>query len=153
GVNPVGCLGPMFLQIPVFIALYGAVNNAYELRQAPFIGWITDLSEPDVVMRLPWAIFVGHGTNALAILPILMIIVYILQAKMQPPPADPKAAEQQKMMSFMMPALGYMFWTMPSGLLLYFVTSAVLGMAESKWIKSRLAKLEAEFKGQPPVRA
>ena len=148
-INPIGCMGPLFLQMPVFIALYGAVNNVYELRQQSFALWIRDLSEPDVVLRLPWAIFVGHGTNALSILPILMIITYVVQARMQPLATDPKAAEQQKMMQWMMPVMGYMFWTMPSGLLLYFVTSSGLGMLEQRWIKKRLARLDAQWTGQP----
>jgi YidC/Oxa1 family membrane protein insertase len=136
GVNPLGCMGPMLLQLPIFIGLWSALNYAFELRQASFL-WIRDLSEPDVVGRLPFDLPL-KGTNALCILPFLMLIVYILQSKSTPKPTDPQAAEQQKMMSWMMPIFGYMFYTVPSGLLLYYITSATIGMLEQRWIKRSL---------------
>lgn len=147
GVNPVGCLGPMFLQLPVFIGLWNALNSAYELRQTEFFLWISDLSVPDVLFRLPFPLPL-LGTDAFSVLPILMVATYLLQQQMQPTPSDPRAAEQQRMMKFIVPVFGFMFYTMPSGLMLYFITSSLWSIAEQKAIKRKFAH-EAE-EGKKP---
>ncbi|MBI3724461.1 YidC/Oxa1 family insertase periplasmic-domain containing protein [bacterium] len=145
GVNPLGCMGPMLLQFPIFIGLWAALSFAFDLRQSSFL-WIRDLSEPDVVARLPFNL-PFQGTNALCILPFVMLVVYIVQMRTMPKPADPQAAEQQKIMNWMMPVFGYMFYMFPSGLLLYYITSATLGMIEQRWIKSRLGPPKGPAKG------
>jgi YidC/Oxa1 family membrane protein insertase len=136
GINPLGCMGPMILQLPIFIGLWNALRYAFELRQSSFL-WIRDLTEPDVIARLPFTLPM-HGTNALCILPLVMLVVYVLQMKTMPKSADPQQAEQQKMMQWIMPVMGYMFYSMQSGLLLYYITSSLLGMVEQRWIKKRL---------------
>lgn len=136
GINPLGCMGPMFLQLPIFLGLWNALRYAFELRQSSFL-WIRDLTEPDVIYRLPFTL-PFHGTNALCILPIIMLIVYLLQMKTMPKSVDPQQAEQAKMMQWMMPIMGYMFYSLQSGLLLYYITSSVIGMLEQRWIKKRL---------------
>ncbi|RMG12057.1 MAG: membrane protein insertase YidC [Planctomycetota bacterium] len=141
GVNPVGCIGPMFLQMPVFIGLYNALNYAVAMRHSKFAFWITDLSIPDVAARLPFTIPL-LGTNALSILPLLMVGTYALQQKIQPPPADEKAAEQQRIMKFVMPFFGFLFYTMPSGLLLYFITSSLWSIGETLTVKKKILAQE-----------
>lgn len=149
-VNPVmGCL-PMFLQFPIFIALYNVLNYSYELRQAHFIFWIDDLSRADHLFTLPFAI-PFHATNVFSVLPIIMIILYFFNTKMQPAPADPKQAEMQSVMKIMLPVFGFLFYTLPSGLLLYFLTSTSIGMAEQFYIKRMLKGLEDDPKALAEV--
>jgi YidC/Oxa1 family membrane protein insertase len=136
GINPLGCMGPMLLQLPIFYGLWNALQYAFELRHSSFL-WIRDLTEPDVVARLPFSLPM-HGTNAFCILPIVMLVVYIFQMKSMPKSQDPQQAEQAKMMQWMMPIFGYMFYSIQSGLLLYYITSSALGMLEQRWIKKRL---------------
>ena len=71
-----------------------------------------------------------------------MIATYLLQMKVQPKPRDPKMAEQQKMMKWRYPIFGFILYTMPSGLMLYFITSSLWGIAEQKVIKSRIEEQE-----------
>jgi len=146
GVNPIGCVGPIFLQMPIFIGLYNALSYSSAVRGQGFMLWISDLSQPDVLFRLPFTIPL-LGTNALSVLPLVMVATYILQQRMQPTPTDPKQAEQQKMMRWLFPLFGLLFYTMPSGLMLYFITSSAWGIAEQKVIKKRLEEQEAGGKG------
>jgi len=141
GVNPIGCVGPIFLQLPIFVGLWNALNYSFELREANFILWISDLSVPDVLFRLPFTLpFLG--TNAFSVLPLVMVVMYYFQSALQPVPSDPRAAEQQKMMKYMLPIFGLFMYTMPSGLMIYFITSAGWSMIESKVVKAHLAKTE-----------
>ena len=88
------------------------------------------------------------GTNALSILPLLMVGTYILQQKIQPKPADEKAAEQQKIMKFVLPMFGFLFYTMPSGLMLYFITSALWSIGEQLTIKKKIMEQEGPQDGK-----
>lgn len=146
-VNPVGCIGPIFLQMPIFIGLYNSLNYSSWLRHQPFFGWIKDLSTPDVLFRMPFTIPIV-GTNAFSVLPLLMVGCYLLQMKVQPKPSDPKMADQQKMMKWMYPVFGFILYTMPSGLMLYFITSSLWGITEQKVIKNRIQAQEEG--GAPP---
>ncbi len=146
GVNPVGCIGPIFLQMPIFIGLYNALNYSSALRHSHFALWITDLSQPDVLFRMPFTLPL-LGTNAFSVLPLLMVATYVVQQQLQPTPTDERMAEQQKMMKYIMPLIGFLFYTMPSGLMLYFLTSSVWGICEQKVIKK---KIESE-EGQGPA--
>ena len=123
-----GCL-PMFLQIPVFFALYQLLMRFTGLKGAPFL-WIKDLSEPDKLIIFKQSIpFVGSEFN---ILPILMAITMFLQQKFsfKPAAASAEAAEQQKLMSILMPILfGILFYKMSSGLVLYWFTNSLLMVA------------------------
>jgi YidC/Oxa1 family membrane protein insertase len=143
GVNPVGCLGPLFLQMPIFIALYQVCFQASDLRGAPFFFWINDLSSPDVLFRMGGFTLPFLDTNAFSLLPLILVCLYILQQKIQPPPADEKAAEQQKIMKFIFPVFGLLFYTMPSGLLIYWVASTLWGICEQKFVKNKLFPPEA----------
>jgi len=118
-VNPMGGCLPMFVQIPVFIALFTVLRSAIELRFSKFL-WIADLSEPE-------NLFAGMipVIGSLNILPILMAATMMWQQKLTPSGAGD--AQQQKMMAIMMPVMMlFFFYTMPSGLVLYWTTSQIL---------------------------
>ncbi len=118
-VNPLGGCLPIVAQMPFFIALYWVLLSSVEMRNAPWIGWITDLASPD-----PWFI-----------LPVLMMASSLFQVWLQPPAADPM---QQKMMWFMPVAFGFMFFFFPAGLVLYWLTNNILSIAQQWWINKRL---------------
>lgn len=133
-VNPMGGCLPMLLQIPVFIAFYQVLNEAIELRGAPFIGWITDLSEPDALFRFGFSLpVIGDSFN---LLPILMIGSMVWQQKLTPQAAGPP--EQQKIMQFMPLIFGFIFYPMPSGLVLYWFLNNVLSIVQQVFVR-RLA--------------
>ncbi len=159
GMTPVwGCL-PMFLQMPIFIGLWSALQTTYELRQSPFLyafghhlTWIWDLSQPD---RAFW--FPNHPVNfwyihfdAINILPVLVAIVSFMNTKimrsMQPPAATPEAESQQKMMQWMTLIFPLLFYNMPSGLNLYYVTSMGFGILEGRVIRKHIKDREAAEK-------
>jgi len=150
--NPLsGCL-PMFIQLPIFIGLYRALAVNIELRQAPLIsdtfGWATNLAAPDMLFR--WSGFmpsfiVSYMGPYFNLLPVLTVILFIWQQKMfMPPPADENAALQQKMMQYMMIFMGYMFFTVPSGLCIYFIASSLWGIAERKLLPKTQAAAGTE---------
>jgi len=170
--NPLsGCL-VLFIQLPVFIALYRALMVDIELRQAPLIAqgirWCSNLAAPD--MLFPWPFMPGFVTRMLGpyfnLLPILTIVLFIVQQKMfMPPPVDESAAMQQKMMKFMMVFIGFLFFKVASGLCLYFICSSLWGLAERKFLpkhapagqpakpQSRAdAKAQAKAQPKPPAK-
>ncbi|MCS6955287.1 MAG: membrane protein insertase YidC, partial [Candidatus Calescibacterium sp.] len=128
-INPVpigGCL-PILLQLPILIGLYSAICYSIVLRQAEFL-WIKDLSQPD-------ALFDGFN-----LLPILMTIVWFIQMKTQPLPDDPNLRQQQKIMLFMPFIFGFMFYSMASGLILYWFVMQLISIVEQWIIKKSLPK-------------
>jgi YidC/Oxa1 family membrane protein insertase len=128
GVNPVaGCL-PALIQLPIFVGLWQALNTSFPLRQAPFL-WIRDLAAPDMLFRMPFEMpFVGHWFN---VLPFVVVSLMLVQTKLFAPPATtPEAEMQQKMMKYMMIFMGFMFYKVPSGLGLYFITSSLWAIGE-----------------------
>lgn len=141
GVNPMsGCL-PMLLQLPVFFALFRTLQLSFEMRQAPFMFWINDLSRPDTLMLLPFSIpFIG---NALNILPLIMTGASFAQMKVTPkaPAADPQAQAQQKMMSFMPIMFAFILYHMPSGLTVYWTTSTIFSIIEGIVIRKTIKKI------------
>ena len=128
-VNPIGGCLPILLQIPVFIALYSALDSAVELRNVPFL-WCTDLSRPDLVgPTLPFALpFIGQvGLHPLV---IAMTALMILQQRMTPSAAD---STQQKMMMLMPVVMLFMFYNLPSGLTLYWTVSQIFSILQMKY--------------------
>ncbi len=128
-VNPVGGCLPILLQIPVFIALYSALDSAVELRNVPFL-WCTDLSRPDLVgPTLPFALpFIGQvGFHPLV---IAMTVLMIVQQKMTPTAGD---SAQQKMMMLMPVVMLFMFYNLPSGLTLYWTVSQIFSILQMKY--------------------
>jgi YidC/Oxa1 family membrane protein insertase len=119
-INPLGGCLPILVQMPVFIALYWVLGASVEIRGAPWIGWIQDLSQHD-----PWCV-----------LPVLYAISMFITTKLNPAPADPM---QAKMMLFMPLAFSVMFFFFPSGLVLYWVVNNVLSIAQQWVITKKLA--------------
>jgi len=134
GVNPMGGCVPMLLQIPFFIAFYKVFSVSVEMRGASWL-WVTDLSQPE--------------TLAIHILPIIMVVSQFVMQKMTPATTggDPN---QQKMMQFMPLIFGFMFYNLSSGLVLYYLTSNLVGVAQ-QWFfnKTSLASVAAQSV-QPP---
>ena len=118
-VNPMGGCFPMLIQIPVFIALYWVLLSSVEMRHAPWVGWITDLSAPDPFY----------------ILPIVMTLTTVVQTALNPIPPDPM---QAKMMWIMPLAFSVMFFFFPAGLVLYWITNNTLTIAQQWVINTRL---------------
>jgi len=127
-VNPVGGCLPALVQLPIFVGLWQALNTFVGLRQAPFL-WINDLAAPDMLFRFPVdVIFLGHWFN---LLPILVVSLMLVQTKLfSPPPTTPEAEMQQKTMKYMMVVMAVMFYKVPSGLGLYFITSSLWSIGE-----------------------
>lgn len=139
-INPMGGCLPMFVQIPVFIALFTVLRNAIELRYSGFL-WIADLSQPENLFAgsIP---FIG----SLNILPLVMSVSMIWQQKLSTPgtAVTPEQQQQQKMMMYMMPIMMlFFFYTMPSGLVLYWTTSNLLMIAQTGIRNVRKKKAEA----------
>ena len=126
GVNPLGGCLPMLLQFPVFIGLFYALRSTIQLRQAPFFGWIDDLSVPETLFEIP-----GIGLP-IRVLPLIMGATMVLQQKITPMQADPA---QAKMMMTVMPVMmTVIFYQFPSGLVLYWMVSNVLAISHQLWI-------------------
>lgn len=143
GYNPLsGCL-PIFLQLPIFIGLYNALNTAIDLRLARFL-WINNLAAPDALFPLPFRVpFLGW--TEFNLLPILTVALFIVQNKLfTPPPTNEEQAMQFKMMNFMMAVMGVMFYTVPAGLCVYFIASSLWGIAERKLLDRHKRLLEAQ---------
>ncbi|MDP2927920.1 MAG: membrane protein insertase YidC [Candidatus Omnitrophota bacterium] len=122
-VNPLGGCLPLLLQMPIFFALYQALIRSVALRGAHFL-WIKDLSSPDKAFIFKNSIpFLGNQVN---ILPILMAIGMFMQQKISMAKATGEAAQQQQMMSIIMPIMfGVIFYHMPSGLVLYWFVNSL----------------------------
>jgi len=134
-VNPLGGCLPLLLQMPIFFALYQALIRSVALRGAKFL-WIKDLSAPDQFFTLKNSMpFLGNQVN---ILPILMAIGMFVQQKISMAKATGEAAQQQKMMSIIMPIMfGVIFYQMPSGLVLYWFVNSALMLAYQFRINSQ----------------
>jgi YidC/Oxa1 family membrane protein insertase len=114
-VNPLGGCLPILIQMPFFIALYWVLIAAVELRNTPWIGWITDLSTPD----------------PLYILPVIMGISMIVQTRLNPQPTDPIQAKVMMILPFV---FSIMFFFFPAGLVLYWTMQNILGIAQQWYI-------------------
>lgn len=136
GASPAsGCL-PMLVQIPILSALYGIFSHAYEIRGAGFL-WIHDLSQPDALAML------GFWPRQLNLLPLIYLGLQLLQMKVAPQAPksdDPQQEMNRKMMSFMPIMFTFMFYWMPSGLMIYFATSAIFSIIEAWYIRKYLIK-------------
>jgi YidC/Oxa1 family membrane protein insertase len=131
-VNPLGGCLPMLVQFPVFIGLYQGLMHAIELRQAPFFGWISDLSQPDRLGSLALPFVDPPG------LPVLTLVMggsMLLQQWMTPMTVgDPM---QQKMMMLMPVVFTVMFVNFPAGLVLYWLVNNVLSITQQYWYNSQ----------------
>lgn len=148
GLPMLGCL-PMFLQTPIWIALWEGLQSTFELRHAPFLygfTWIHDLAKPDALIHFhAIALPFGFHIYALNILPLLMAVVTYVNQKYfmpMPPAATPEQASQQKMQRGMSLIFPLMFYNLPSGLNLYYLTSTSLGIIESKIVRDHIRQHE-----------
>ena len=116
-INPLGGCLPILVQMPVFFALYWVLQASVEMRGAPWIGWIQDLTQPD-----PYYI-----------LPVIYAVSMYITTKLNPQPTDPV---QAKMMLFMPIAFSVVFFFFPSGLVLYWVVNNILSIAQ-QWVITR----------------
>lgn len=130
-INPFsGCL-PLFLQLPIFIGLYTALNSAVDLRGQRFL-WIDNLAGPDALFRLSFALPFGMGHD-FNLLPLCTVSLFLVQQKLFMPPAqDEQQAMQYRMMNFMTGIMGILFWHQPAGLSLYFIASSLWSISERK---------------------
>ncbi len=126
-INPLGGCLPMLVQMPIFIGLYWMIFLSVELRQAPWLGWISDLSRPD-----PWYV-----------LPAMMAATMWFQTKLNPAPTDPMQAQMMKIMPLV---FSVMFFFFPSGLVLYYVVNNLLTIAQQWHINRRMG-----FAGAAPA--
>lgn len=120
GVNPMsGCL-PILPQLPIFFGLNAVLLHTFELRHAPFAGWLTDLTDKD----------------PLYVTPALMAVLMYVQQKLTPSPASMDPA-QQKMMQWLPVIFAVFMLTYPSGLVLYIITNTVLSLIQQQWIMKK----------------
>ncbi|MFZ6818673.1 membrane protein insertase YidC [Undibacterium sp. Ji22W] len=122
-INPLGGCLPILIQMPVFLSLYWVLQASVEMRGAPWMGWIMDLSKPDPYL----------------VLPILYAISMYITTKLSPAPADPV---QAKMMLFMPLLFSFMFLFFPSGLVLYWVVNNVLSIGQQWVINNKIVPPE-----------
>ncbi|MCL5968833.1 MAG: membrane protein insertase YidC, partial [Betaproteobacteria bacterium] len=118
-VNPLGGCFPILIQIPVFIALYWVLLASVEMRNAPWILWISDLSTPDPFF----------------ILPLLMMITTVIQTALNPLPPDPLQAKLMWILPFV---FSIMFFFFPAGLVLYWFVNNVLTIAQQAYINAKM---------------
>ncbi len=135
-INPLGGCLPMVLQIPVFFALYRMLYQAIELRHAPFIFWINDLSAPDRLFNFGFSIPFMEPPIGIPVLTIIMGGTMFLQQKMSPPPGDPA---QAKMMMFMPIIFTFIFINFSSGLVLYWLINNILSISQQYYIQQKNA--------------
>ncbi|NNC72035.1 MAG: membrane protein insertase YidC [Sphingomonadaceae bacterium] len=150
-VNPFGGCLPIFLQIPIFFALYKVLMLSVEMRHEPFILWLRDLSAPDPltpVNLFGLLAFTPPQFMAIGILPILLGISMWLQFKLNPAQMDPT---QQKIFMIMPWVLMVIMAPFAAGLQLYWVTSNVLTIAQQKWFYSRDPRLKELAKAEQPA--
>ena len=118
-INPLGGCLPVVIQIPVFIALYWVLLSSVELRGAPWLGWIHDLSAKDPFY----------------VLPLVMTATSFLQVKLNPTPPDPM---QARLMWIMPLAFSVMFFFFPAGLVLYWLTNNIFSIAQQWFINRKM---------------
>jgi YidC/Oxa1 family membrane protein insertase len=157
GFTPIlGCL-PMFLQMPIWIALWTALQTTFALRHSPFLEffgvrltWINDLAQPDrLIPFFPGVQIPLLGlVDGFNLLPLLMGFVFYLQQKYmpKPPTTTPEQAQQQKLMQYMTLAFPLLLYTAPAGLNLYILTSTAIGIWESKRVRAHLKEQEEREK-------
>ncbi len=132
-VNPMGGCLPMLIQMPIFIALFSMLRNAFELRDSQFLFWINDLSAPDTLFTFPFSLpVIGNGFH---FLPIAMAGAMFLQQKMAANPMAKTNDPTQKMLKYMPLIFGFICYSMPSGLSLYILAGTLFSMVQQVYVK------------------
>jgi YidC/Oxa1 family membrane protein insertase len=169
GINPLGSCWPLFLQMPIFLGLYFAFQESIHFRLAEFL-WIKSLSAPDMLVywteNIPVISTPDHASGFLGILylgpylnvlPVIAVVfMMIQQMQTMPPPTTDEQAMQQKMLKYMSVFFGLMFYKVAAGLCIYFISSALWGMAERKLLPKKkgigeLPGVGAGYGGGAPV--
>ncbi len=129
-----GCL-PALIQLPIFFGLYQAFTISVEMRGAHFL-WVDNLAAPDALVQFGFNMpFFGPAFN---LLPILTVCLFLVQQKMLMPPATtPEMEMQHKVFFYMTIFMGYMFYSVPAGMCVYFIASSMWGLAERKLLPKR----------------
>ena len=136
-VNPAsGCL-PLLVQMPIFFALYRMLYQAIELRHAPFVGWINDLSGPDRLFSFDFSIPMMQAPYGIPVLTLLMGASFLLQQKMTPTAGDPMQAKMMMIMPIMMTVL---FINFPAGLVLYMFVNNIISMGQQYYTQKKFSK-------------
>ncbi|HEX5133656.1 MAG TPA: membrane protein insertase YidC [Candidatus Krumholzibacteria bacterium] len=153
GVNPLGGCLPMVLQMPVFIALFNVLQYTIELRGAPWVGWITDLSQQDILFKLPISLpMIGDNFS---LLPILMGASMFAQSKLGGSPTGQSSTAIPPGFNTMLPIVfTVLFYKMPSGLVIYWIINTVMSVAQQYYIvkDSRHASTAAVVEPAPAPR-
>jgi YidC/Oxa1 family membrane protein insertase len=139
GVNPFGGCLLVLLQMPIFLGLWQTLNNSVALRHAPFL-WIRDLAAPDMLFPFGMDVpFLGRYFN---LLPCLVVVLMMIQTKLFSPPATTDEQKQQQMiMKWMLVFMAVMFYRVPAGLSLYFITSSLWSIGERLLLTSHTKSL------------
>lgn len=141
GINPLSQLGgclPLLIQFPVFIAIYDILRHSIDLRHSPFL-WIPDLSEPDMLFMIPVI------DIPFRLLPIIMGAAWFLSQKMTPMSTAMGGENMQlqmKMMQYMPIIFVFLFWNLPSGLVLYWTVSNMLSIVQQVYVNRKVATLQ-----------
>jgi YidC/Oxa1 family membrane protein insertase len=136
-VNPMGGCLPILVQMPIFFALYNVLVESVQLRHAPFVAWINDLSAPDTLFHV--------GTFPIHVLPLIMAATQLAQ-----PTMGPSTDSRQMMMKYMMPIfLLVIFYGLPSGLVLYWTVNNVLTALQQYWMNRSEKAAEAAVTTAP----
>jgi YidC/Oxa1 family membrane protein insertase len=135
-INPLGGCLPMLIQLPVFYALFNVLRDSIELRHAPFMLWIKDLSAPERLFTFPFTIPLMDPPYGVPILTLLMGATMFIQQKMTPTPGDPM---QAKIMLIMPIAFTVFFINFPSGLVLYWLINNILSIGQQYQIMKKAA--------------
>lgn len=161
GVSPLGSCLPLFMQMPIFLGLYYALQESIHFRLAGFL-WIRNLAAPDMLLwwteNIPWIsdpdnlggfFYLGPYLN---LLPLFAVGFMVVQQKlMTPPPVDEQQEMQQKMMKYMMVFMGILFYKVASGLCIYFIASSLWGLAERKFLPKKKSALQLALGGGLPT--
>jgi YidC/Oxa1 family membrane protein insertase len=134
GINPLGGCLPMVVQIPFFFALYRMLDQAIELRHAPFFGWIIDLSAPDRLFNFGFSIPFMDPPYGIPVLTLIMGATMLWQQKMTPATGDPT---QAKMMMLMPVVFTFIFINFSSGLVLYWLVNNVLSIGQQIYTQKK----------------
>ena len=135
-VNPAsGCL-PLLVQMPIFFALYRMLYMAIELRHAPFLGWISDLSGPERLFEFGFSVPFMEPPYGIPVLTLLMGASFLLQQKMTPTAGDPMQAKMMMLMPVLMTVL---FINFPAGLVLYMFVNNIISMGQQFYTQKKLA--------------
>ncbi len=135
-VNPAGGCLPILVQMPIFFALYRMLYQAIELRHAPFVGWVSDLSAPDRLLNFGFSIPMMQEPYGIPMLTLLMGASFLLQQKMTPTAGDPMQAKMMMLMPIFMTVL---FINFPSGLVLYMFVNNIISMGQQYYIQKKFS--------------